>query len=153
MVSGPGLSPGTHKLLQREFRGLPAITRASRLHNILEAHADSALWKRATGVAENQRLGPLPAHSCQAMLGATCGPGLGISQHLPGSHGDVINVRGTFQKKRAWCLFNTWLLSSTEAYEMSAWAAAQPGSSAYACVSHTPAPAIQVKPPGDSFFP
>lgn len=79
----------------------------------------------------------------------------GYQPALPVSHGDVITVRGTFQKKRAWCLFNIWLLSSTEAWELMAWAATQPGSRACACVSHTPwqTPSpIQVKPPGESFF-
>lgn len=107
---------------------------------------------RPWGWLRTGRLGPSPPTAAGPRSGATYRQGLGSSQHFPVSQGDVIAVQGTFQKKRAWCLFNIWLLSSTEACGVSAWAAAQPGSQAYACVSHTPAPSIQFGHPGVSSF-
>lgn len=95
----------------------PAGCITSWKHTLIVLSGDGPRgWLRTRGWGPSL---PIAARPCS---GATCGRGLGTSQHLPVFHGDVITVRGgTFQKKRAWCLFNTWLLSSTEAWEMTPW--------------------------------
>lgn len=92
---------------------------------------------RPQGLLGTRRLGLSLPTTSRLYPGATCRQGLGSSQHLLESWGDVIAVQGTFQKQRAWCLFNTWLPRSTEACGLLAWATAEPGSSVCTSISHT----------------
>lgn len=154
MVSGPGLRPDAGENFKEDVEaglGLlslqPAGSTTSWKHTLIVLPGN-----RPWGCLRTGRLGPSLPTAARPCSEATYRQGLGSSQLFPVSQGDVIAVRGNIPEET--CLVFIQHLASRQhrSFGVSARAAAQPGSHEYACVSHIPAPSVQVKPPGVSSF-